>query len=56
MPRLVRVITDMPVVPWGRDRDTRLAETVKSGVGLVTWTDTRTEWDSDPLVPVTVTV
>lgn len=54
--RLVTRIINVPVIPWGMDRNPGLAAIVKSGVGLITWTDKRAEWDSDPLVPVTVTV
>lgn len=53
---LVKVITDVPVVPCGRERKLGLAEMVKSSGGLVTWTDTTAEWNSEPLIPVTVTI
>ncbi len=50
--RLVSVIRLVPDVPRGRLRDDGLMEIVKSD----TMTRTETECDSDPLVPVTVTV
>ncbi len=50
--RLVSVIRLVPDVPRGRLSDDGLMETEKSD----TITRTETECDSDPLVPVTVTV
>jgi hypothetical protein len=50
--RLVSVIRLVPDVPRGRLRDDGLMEMEKSD----TMTRTETECDSDPLVPVTVTV
>ena len=50
--RLVKVIRLVPDVPRGRLSDDGLMETEKSD----TITRTETECDSDPLVPVTVTV
>ena len=50
--RLVRVIRLVPDVPRGRLSDDGLMEMEKSD----TMTRTETECDSDPLVPVTVTV
>ncbi len=54
--RLARLIVDVPEVADWIVRLEGLAETVKSGVGEVTVTETMVEWTREPLVPVTVTV
>jgi len=55
--RLVRVIVEFPDDPWTMLKVVGLEEMLKSGVaGAATVTGTTTEWESDPLVPVTVTV
>ncbi len=53
--RLVRAIVDVPCEPAGMVIDVELAETLKSGGGLMV-KESVALWASDPLVPVTVTV
>ncbi len=52
--RLVTVTTDVPEEPDGKLKETGLGEMLNSG-GAPTVTLTVTEWDSNPLVPITVT-
>ncbi len=53
--RLVSVTVDVPDEPAGKVTVDGLAVMLKS-TSLTTLTLTETEWDSEPLVPVTVTV
>ncbi len=53
--RLLSVITDAPDEPTGKVTVDGLAVTLKSG-GAITLTLIVMAWDSEPLVPVTVTV
>ena len=50
---LVRVIVDAADDPWTIEIDEGLAAIEKSGTAL-TVRETSDEWDSEPLVPVTV--
>ena len=54
-PRLARVIVAVADEPMLIVSDVGLAETVKSGPA-VTETEIVTEWDNEPLVPVTTIV
>ncbi len=53
--RLVRVTVDVPAEPIGKVTVEGLAMTLKSG-GAITLTLIVTEWEREPLVPMTVTV
>jgi len=50
------VIVDVPFEPAGSATGNAVALMVKSGGGIATETDRVVTWDSDPLVPVIVTV
>ena len=50
--RLARLMVTVPVVPWTRLRELTLVLRLKSW----TLTVTVTEWEIEPLVPVTMTV
>ena len=53
--RLARLIVDVAEEPAWKLKLTGLREMLKSG-GTTTFTATTTEWERDPLVPVTFTV
>lgn len=56
-PRLVSEIVDVPDEPWIIFSEEGFADIAKSGLGgCATVTVTLVEWESDPLVPVTVAV
>ncbi len=53
--RLARLIADVPGEPDGRERLAGVPVILKSPTGS-TATDKAVEWESEPLVPVTITV